>query len=59
MLQFKVNEYKTIAATIVEPEVKAAYSTIQAYTERKLVERQAEIVVNISTAMAVNNLSPK
>lgn len=59
ILQFKVAEYKTASEKATDPDEKTAYSTILAVHERKLATAQTAMVLNISTAMAVNNLSPK
>ena len=58
-LQIKIDEYKTASEKATDPDEKIAYSTIQAIHERKLATAQTTMMLNISTAMAVNNLSPK
>ena len=56
-LQIKVSEYDRLIKDAQEPEVKAAYSTIQSVTQVKLNELQTKMVYTISTL--VGNPTPK
>jgi hypothetical protein len=48
-LQIKVSEYDTLIKQAQEPELKAAYSTIQSVSQVKLNYLQTQMVYNIST----------
>ena len=48
-LQIKVSEYDTLIKQAQEPELKAAYSTIQSVSQVKLNNLQTQMVYNIST----------
>jgi hypothetical protein len=56
-LQIKISEYDTLIKQAQEPEVKAAYSTIQSVSAAKLSELQTKMVYTISTL--VGNPEPK
>jgi hypothetical protein len=56
-LQIKVSEYDTLIKQAQEPELKTAYSTIQAVSQVKLNDLQTKMVYNISTL--VGNPTPK
>ena len=56
-LQIKVSEYDTLIKQAQEPELKAAYSTIQSVSQVKLIELQTKMVHTISTL--VGNPEPK
>ena len=56
-LQIKVSDYDRLIKDAQEPEVKAAYSTIQSVTQVKLNELQTKMVYTISTL--VGNPTPK
>lgn len=56
-LQIKVSEYDRLIKDAQEPEVKAAYSTIQSVSQVKLNELQTKMVYTISTL--VGNPTPK
>jgi len=51
-LQIKVSEYDTLIKNTQEPELKAAYSTIQSVSAVKLSELQTKMVYTISTLIA-------
>ena len=56
-LQNKVSEYDRLVKDTQEPEVKAAYSTIQSVSQVKLKDLQMKMVYTISTL--VGNPVPK
>ena len=56
-LQIKISEYDRLIKDTQEPEVKAAYSTIQSVSAAKLSELQTKMVYTISTL--VGNPEPK
>jgi hypothetical protein len=56
-LQIKVSDYDRLIKDAQEPEVKAAYSTIQSVTQVKLNELQTKMVYTISTL--VGNPTPQ
>ena len=56
-LQIKVSEYDTLIKQAQEPELKAAYSTIQSVTQVKLNDLQTKMVYTISTL--VGNPTPQ
>jgi len=56
-LQIKVSEYDRLIKDAQEPDLKAAYSTIQSATQVKLNDLQTKIVYTISTL--VGNPVPK
>ena len=56
-LQIKVSDYDRLIKDAQEPEVKAAYSTIQSVSQVKLNELQTKMVYTISTL--VGNPTPK
>lgn len=48
-LQFKVSEYDALIKNTQEPELKAAYSTIQSLSIVKLKDLETKLVHTIST----------
>ena len=56
-LQIKILDYDRLIKDTQEPEVKAAYSTIQSVSAAKLSELQTKMVYTISTL--VGNPEPK
>jgi hypothetical protein len=56
-LQIKVLEYDRLIKDAQEPEVKAAYSTIQSVSQLKLKELETKMVYTISTL--VGNPTPQ
>jgi hypothetical protein len=56
-LQIKVSEYDRLIKDAQEPEVKAAYSTIQSVSQLKLKELETKMVFTISTL--VGNPTPQ
>jgi hypothetical protein len=56
-LQIKVSEYDRLIKDAQEPELKAAYSTIQSVSQLKLKELETKMVYTISTL--VGNPTPQ
>jgi hypothetical protein len=56
-LQIKITEYDRLIKDAQEPEVKAAYSTIQSVSQLKLKELETKMVYTISTL--VGNPTPQ
>jgi hypothetical protein len=56
-LQIKVSELDTLIKQTQEPEVKQALSTMGAHYTVQLKEKNASLLLNLSTMISVNPIS--